>query len=174
MEVKLVSVSDAAQLSKFYEENEAHLRAWEPSREAGYHSLMAWERRLDEWSSDKQSGNAAHFVLTEPNQLQVIAICSLTNIVKGPFMACNMGYAVAQKYEGKGFMKFLCQKAIDYAFKELSLNRIMANYMPSNHRSARLLESLGFTKEGEAKRYLKINGCWEDHVLTSLLNPANT
>lgn len=71
-------------------------------------------------------------------------------------------------------MKALCQNAIDYAFKELSLNRIMANYMPINHRSAMLLKSLGFSKEGEAKRYLKINGCWEDHVLTSLLSPRNT
>lgn len=174
MEVKLVSVSDAVQLSKFYEENEEHLRAWEPRRESGYHSLKAWERRLQEWCSDKESGNSVHFVLTAPNQDEIIAICSLTNIVKGPFMACYMGYAITHRHEGKGFMKFLCQKAIDHAFKELSLNRIMANYMPSNHRSARLLESLGFTKEGEARRYLKINGCWEDHVLTSLLSPGNT
>jgi ribosomal-protein-alanine N-acetyltransferase len=43
----------------------------------------------------------------------------------------------------------------------------MANYMPRNDRSGRLLGRLGFEKEGYAKRYLKIEGLWEDHVLTA-------
>jgi len=33
------------------------------------------------------------------------------------------------------------------------------------------LEKLGFEKEGFARRYLCINGKWEDHILTSLVNP---
>jgi len=174
MQVKLVTVDDAVQLSKFYNENGEHLRAWEPRRESGYHSLEAWEERLREWCSKQEGNDSAHFVLSTTNDVEIIAVCSLTNIVKGPFMACHMGYAVARKHEGKGFMKLLCQEVVDYAFAELSLNRVMANYMPSNHRSARLLESLGFTKEGVARRYLKINGCWEDHILTSLLSPRNS
>ena len=71
-------------------------------------------------------------------------------------------------------MKKLCTHVISYAFDELGLNRVMANYMPSNLRSEALLNRLGFVREGVAKKYLKINGVWEDHVLTSLLNPAST
>ena len=70
-------------------------------------------------------------------------------------------------------MKSLLSFVIDFAFSELELNRIMANYMPRNNRSKRLLASLGFKEEGIAERYLLINGIWEDHVLTSLLNPNN-
>lgn len=62
---------------------------------------------------------------------------------------------------------------IDVAFNELGLNRIMANYLPRNNRSARLLDRLGFTEVGLAKRYLLINGVWEDHVLTSKLNTSS-
>ena len=62
------------------------------------------------------------------------------------------------------------KKAIDYMFCEQNIHRIMANYMPSNTRSAKLLKKLGFTIEGLAKDYLLINGKWEDHVLTSLTN----
>jgi ribosomal-protein-alanine N-acetyltransferase len=47
----------------------------------------------------------------------------------------------------------------------------MANYMPRNERSAKLLASLGFEREGYAKRYLQIAGQWEDHVLTALVDP---
>ncbi len=71
-------------------------------------------------------------------------------------------------------MAKVCQVAIEYAFKELDLNRIMANYMPVNTRSADLLNRLGFSQEGLARKYLKINGVWEDHVLTSKLNPENS
>ncbi len=70
-------------------------------------------------------------------------------------------------------MTEVSQHAIDYAFSQLKLNRLMAAYMPRNKRSANLLKKLGFTKEGLAKKYLQINGNWEDHVLTSLLNPEN-
>jgi ribosomal-protein-alanine N-acetyltransferase len=46
----------------------------------------------------------------------------------------------------------------------------MANYIPVNERSGRLLRRLGFTVEGYARDYLLIAGKWEDHVLTALAN----
>ncbi|WP_299599575.1 GNAT family N-acetyltransferase [uncultured Microbulbifer sp.] len=174
MDVKIVSPDDAYRLSKFYEANESHLRAWEPTKEKGFHSVKAWKERLQDWCSPRGNAVSVRFISTMPEGGEVAATCSLTNIVRGPFMACHMGYSVDQKYEGKGVMKALCQNVINYAFEELSLNRVMANYMPRNHRSAKLLQSLGFCIEGEVKRYLQINGVWEDHVLTSLLNPGNT
>lgn len=49
----------------------------------------------------------------------------------------------------------------------------MANYTPSNIRSEKLLTKLGFEKEGLAKSYFKIAGSWQDHVLTSKINPSH-
>ncbi len=46
----------------------------------------------------------------------------------------------------------------------------MANYVPTNERSGRLLRRLGFTVEGYARDYLCLNGTWQDHILTSLIN----
>ena len=100
----------------------------------------------------------------------MMAECNFTNIVKGPFQACNLGYAVAKTREGHGIMTAVVKKGIEIMFKEYGLHRIMANYMPGNARSARLLERCGFVREGYAKAYLKIAGRWEDHVLTSLVN----
>jgi len=59
-----------------------------------------------------------------------------------------------------------------FAFEELRLHRIMANYRPENERSARLLERLGFVREGIARDYLFVDGAWRDHVLTSLTHPG--
>jgi len=83
-----------------------------------------------------------------------------------------MGYGVSEEHEGTGAMTKVCKVAINYAFSQLKLNRVMANYMPRNERSGKLLDKLGFCREGLAKKYLKINGRWEDHILTSLINTA--
>ncbi|MGC4064140.1 MAG: GNAT family N-acetyltransferase [Polyangiaceae bacterium] len=88
------------------------------------------------------------------------------------FRACYMGYHVDKEYEGRGYMSEAVTAVIRYAFDELRLHRIMANYMPRNIRSARLLERLGFVREGLARDYLFIGNQWEDHVLTALTNQA--
>lgn len=60
--------------------------------------------------------------------------------------------------------------AVKYTFEEMNLHRIMANYMPANERSGKLLRQLGFTLEGYARDYLLLEGGWRDHILTSLIN----
>ena len=54
---------------------------------------------------------------------------------------------------------------LDFAFGAANLHRIQAAIMPQNPRSLRVIEKLGFRKEGYAERYLQIAGKWEDHFL---------
>lgn len=172
MEVRLAKQEDAAQLAEYYSINREHFRPWEPIRETGYYSLESLKQRLSDYESQHIDGTAAHFLgLSEGN---IVAHCSLTNIVYGPLQGCFMGYGVSNDHEGTGAMKKVCVSAIGHAFKELGLNRVMANYMPRNTRSANLLRRMGFYEEGLARKYLKINGVWEDHLLTSKLNPENS
>ena len=44
--------------------------------------------------------------------------------------------------------------------------------MPHNLRSRRVVERLGFSAEGLARNYLKINGTWEDHIHHVIFNDA--
>ena len=62
------------------------------------------------------------------------------------------------------------QLAINFAFDELNLHRIMANHSPTNMRSAQLLRKLNFVVEGYARDYLLVHGEWQDHILTALTN----
>jgi ribosomal-protein-alanine N-acetyltransferase len=57
------------------------------------------------------------------------------------------------------------QLAAAFAFETLKLNRLEAACLPHNEPSRRLLEKTGFALEGCARRYLRINGKWEDHLL---------
>lgn len=170
MEVRLVRQRDVEPLADYYSANAEHFKPWEPIRELGYYDRKILLARLADYEKQHASGAAAHFIGLADGA--VIAHCSLTNIIYGPFRACFMGYGVAKPHEGTGVMTSVCETVIDHAFTTLELNRIMANYMPDNRRSARLLEKLGFSREGFARKYLRINGQWEDHVLTSLINPA--
>lgn len=168
-DIRLCRMQDAAAIARFYADNAEHLGPWEPKRSPAYHLEAAWEARLAQWVRLRNEGRAANFLMLDEER--VIAVCNLNNIVRGVFQAGYMGYAVSADQEGKGVMHQLCQYVVDYAFDVLNLNRIMANYMPTNKRSENLLMRLGFQREGLAKRYLYINGRWEDHVLTALLNP---
>jgi len=170
MLIKLSTIDDALCLSKYYLVNANHLKPWEPLRENGYHDIQAWEKRLKQREIQQKEKKGIYFLAYNSGLTEIIATCNLTEITLGAFMACFMGYSVSKSYEGQGKMKKLCTHAIYYAFSELKLNRVMANYMPGNKRSKMLLESLGFKKEGKAKNYLNINGQWEDHILTALLS----
>lgn len=171
MEIKLNSVEDAPFLSRYYIENAGHLEQWEPSREPGYHDISSWKSRLEMRESEQKRKQAAYFLAYTDDSEEIVAVCNLTAIVRGPFQACYMGYSIAKRFERQGKMKKLCQYALDYAFKTLKLHRVMANYIPRNVRSEYLLKSLGFEKEGLARKYLCINGKWEDHILNAIINP---
>ena len=172
-QIRQVIAGDAARLAAFYTRNKAHLVQWEPSRDAEYYSEPFWQQRISDWLGQIAKGHADHYLTVDTDSDRVLATCSITNIVRGPFQACNIGYAVSVDVEGSGVMSKLVRHVLDVAFNEHGLNRVMANYMPRNARSARLLEKLGFEREGTARRYLLINGTWEDHVLTAKLNPRN-
>jgi ribosomal-protein-alanine N-acetyltransferase len=171
MAILTTRVRHAGQLSDYYLRNAARFSPWNPLVQPGHHDIDTWVRRLRDRERDYAEGKGAHFIGLQDGR--VICGCSLTNIVYHPACYCHMGYSVDGEFEGRGYMTRLVRHVIDYAFNALRMNRICANYMPANTRSARLLEKLGFVKEGYAEKYLCINGKWEDHVLTSLLNPAH-
>jgi ribosomal-protein-alanine N-acetyltransferase len=92
--------------------------------------------------------------------------------VRGALHGATLGYGLSAQHQGQGYMTEAGQRLVAYAFDDLNLHRLMANYMPHNQRSANVLKRLGFAIEGIARDYLFINGQWQDHVLTSLVNPS--
>ena len=172
--VRLARPGMQAAMARFLAENFAgHLDRWSPPAAAAFFTESFWRDRLAIAVEEFHAGRAARFVLQAPGPESgpVIGTCNYTNIVRGPFLACHLGYQIARAYEGQGLMSEALRAANGFAFRELRLHRIMANYRPENERSGRLLERLGFVREGVAKDYLFIDGAWRDHVLTALVNP---
>lgn len=153
---------DAEKIRAFGDRNVHHFAKWQPTNVGA----DPWQREIEEKSSIR-------FIVFLRDELEgeIIGQCSFSQIFRGAFQACYLGYRIGVEYENQGLMAEAVSKAIQYIFENQNLHRIMAGYIPSNARSAKLLEKLGFTIEGHAKNYLLINGRWEDHVLTSLTNP---
>ena len=81
-----------------------------------------------------------------------------------------MGYWIGEPYQRCGLMSDAVRAVVPFAFDILNLHRVEAACLPSNQRSINLLRGCGFTEEGYARRYLKINGVWQDHVLFAILS----
>lgn len=161
-----------ADLRRYYIDNAAHLDSWEPARTEDFHDPAAWRDRIETAIADQKAGRALKLLIRRRDNDAMIGVCNYTNIVRGSFQACHLGYSISAAAQGQGLMYEALEASLHHVFTALNLHRVMANYVPENDRSARLLERLGFEKEGLAKRYLHINGVWCDHVLTSKINPV--
>lgn len=161
--IRPLAKEDLSSLNKFEERNRFFWGNVSP--------LPQHQFNIDELLLDQSQGRSVRFILfNKGEEKEIIGTCNYTQIFRGPFQACYLGYKIAEEHQGKGWMREALVRTLKYMFEEQNMHRIMANYMPSNIRSEKLLLSLGFEKEGYAKNYLLVNGRWEDHVLTALIN----
>lgn len=165
--IVLAGVEHAALLQQYYQRNIAHLAPWEPARTADYYTLAAFEKRLRDGMQLAQDDRSYPFALLNLQGTDVLGVCNFSNLVRGAFQACHLGYSVDAAQQGQGLMQEALQALLAWAFNELDLHRVMANYLANNERSGKLLARLGFEREGYAPKYLKIAGAWQDHVLTA-------
>ncbi len=167
--VRLPEQRDADHIAAYYMRNERHLAEFltvpKELCSAGF-----WRMRIESVRREFLDDRSCKTFIFDRDDATVIGAATLSEFVRGPFQAAYLGYSLAQERQGQGLMHAALKLLLTFAFTKLNLHRIMANYMPRNHRSAAVLERLGFVKEGTAKDYLLINGVWQDHVLTSLTN----
>lgn len=159
---------------EFSRANREHLAPWNPPMAAGDLDVGACAQMLEKRVEAARDGTRYSFCVFEraagPSG-PLLGYLNFSQIVRGVFLACYMGYALADSAQGRGYMTEAARAGIDFMFNHVRLHRIMANYMPANARSAAVLRRLGFTIEGTARNYLYLAGAWQDHVLTSLTNP---
>lgn len=70
----------------------------------------------------------------------------------------GIGYDIAQAYWNRGYMTEALRAFVRYGFEQLNVNRIEALVMLENDASARVLEKLGFEREGVLREY----GFWKN------------
>ena len=165
--IRLVEPDDVCEVIDYDRRNAEHLAPWEPARDAAMYDRDKRRQSLARRRQDADANRGYAFIAKLAGSERIVAMINLSNVVRGAFQACHLGYSVDSEYEGKGIAAEAIAAVVDFAFETLQLHRVMGNYQPRNERSGRLLRRLGFAHEGYARDYLFINGAWRDHVLTS-------
>ena len=162
---------EVEEIVAYYMRNRRHLREFTPVREEDFYTIAYWKNQLVENMFEFENDQSVRLFMhdnSKPNT--IIGTVNFSNIVRRAAQYANLGYDLDEKKQGQGLMHEGLKATISYVFAELNLHRINANYMPTNDRSGRVLRRLGFVVDGYARDYLRINGRWRDHIMTSLTN----
>ena len=158
-----VALEDSDGLAAAYVRNAEHLAPWEPLREQWFFSAAGQEKAIRGKLQQYAAGSEIPWILLKG--AMVVGTMTLTGIVRGPFLSANLGYWVDSAHTGKGLARAAVHAALGMAANELGLHRVQAATLVHNGASQSVLRRNGFEEIGLAPSYLKIGGCWQDHVL---------
>lgn len=160
--------TDVGEIRRLLRANQRHLEAWNPAPPPGEDPTSITEvskavlRQRREW----KHGRAFTFMMAlRESPATFMGKIALSGILRGAMYGAYLGYWIDADHQGKGLVTEGIRAVLDFAFGPAGLHRVQAAIMPRNARSLRVIEKLGFRREGYAERYLQIAGAWEDHVI---------
>lgn len=148
----------------------AYLQPWEPLWPEDDLTRAAFKRRLAIYGREMEAGNAWPFFIFADSDQALVGAITLSNVRRGVAETGTLGYWIGRPFAGRGHGTEAVRAMIGYAFDDLNLHRVEAACVPDNLASRRVLEKAGFSLEGQAHAYLKINGAWADHLLFGVVN----
>lgn len=154
--------------------NQAWLEPWEGAPEAqpplpwhDRHSTAVFHALLRTLRREARAGRALPFAVTYDDRL--VGQVNVSGIVRGAFDSGAIGYWVDERVAGRGVVPTAVALVVDHCFSAAGLHRVEANVRPENAASLRVVEKLGFRREGLHERYLYIDGAWRDHLTYALV-----
>ena len=86
-----------------------------------------------------------------------------------PNLIMEFGYSLAEPYWGRGLVAEAAAPVIRYVFEDYAVERLQAQVFVGNDPSERVLQKLGFVREGVLRSLVLRRGRWWDIVMYSLL-----
>jgi [ribosomal protein S5]-alanine N-acetyltransferase len=162
--------SDYLRWADLRRQSRAHLMPWEPQWAEDELTKASYKVRLRHYERELREQTGYAFFIWRTADDALIGGLTLTNVRRGVTQSCAIGYWIGVPFAGHGYMTSSVRAVTDYAFDGLRLHRMEAACLPSNAASIRVLEKARFQREGLARRYLRINGAWQDHLLFACLS----
>ncbi|MEQ8481629.1 MAG: GNAT family protein [Hoeflea sp.] len=162
-------IGDHSEWSRLREASRAFLEPWEPRWTHDDLTRSAFKYRIQRYDADRVAGLALPLFVCLKSSGRLVGGVTLGAIRRGVAETCTLGYWMGEEHAGKGLMRDAIRALLPHVFDSMRLHRIEAACIPDNTRSQRLLENVGFRREGYLNGYLKINGAWRDHLLYALI-----
>lgn len=165
LELRLWEERYADQLFDLTDRNRAHLREWLPWVDAT--KTVADTKAYMKDSLEKFAANDG-FNAGIWYKGQLVGGVGF-HFFDWPDRKTEIGYWLGQDFNGKGIMTRTCRTLVNYAFKELNLNRVIILCATDNWKSRAIPERLGFTQEGTARQAEWLYDHFVDLVTYSML-----
>lgn len=147
-----------------------HLAPWSPAEDPPLTAATRFERAVARAREGLETGTACRLAAFLADG-RLAGLFNLNNIVRGVFHSADAGWLVAADCTNQGVATEGVTALLEIAFapaaagRGLALHRVQAAIIPANLPSLRVAAKCGFRREGYARRYLKIAGRWQDHIL---------
>ncbi len=170
LNLRILKPNSAYEVLDYYKRNHNFLNEWEPKRTKDFYTLSYQKRKLYmEYNMFKEKSLVRFWIFKKDDNKLIGNVC-YSNIIMGNFKSCFLGYKLDKDEINKGYMTEAIARTVQIMFEDFDLHRIEANVVPRNDRSLKVMEKLNFEREGFSKRYLEINGKWEDHIHFAVYN----
>ncbi len=158
------SDADAADLLGIFGDPEV-VRYWSTGAWTG---IAQAEAMIAEARQTYRDGGLYRYAIALRETDRLIGVCNLRGFFDQN-RRCELGYALARDHWGQGYAGEALEALLGHAFHVLDLNRIEADIDPRNEASARLLEKLGFRREGTMPERWIVHGEKADTAFYGLL-----
>jgi ribosomal-protein-alanine N-acetyltransferase len=159
--------SDYPQWRDVRDQNYAYLKPFEPTWPKNCLERDFFQRRVERLNADWHEDRCYAFLILSREGM-LLGGMNINNITRGAGQFATLGYWIEQQSQGKGYMREAGHGILNFAFRNIMLQRINAACLVRNERSRNLLLSLGFEEEGFARSYIQIDGKRQDHILFGL------
>ena len=114
------------------------------------------------------AGTGTRLAVVRTSDDVFIGWCSLTKWNR-EYRSASMGYCFASSAWGQGYASEAARSVLTWAFNSLDLNRVQAETDTRNGASARVLEKLGFVREGMLREDCIVDGEVSDSWIYGLI-----
>lgn len=162
-----ISVSMHRRLFRAVEDSRRFLEPWLPW--VPYNdSVEASLRYAEACEADFRNGTALRFAIRLRDQADIIGAITLESISE-LHRSADLGYWLRPTVTGRGLMTEAATRLLDFAFSSAHFHRIRCAAASDNIKSQKVIERLGFQKEGTAREAERVGGRWVTHVVYSRL-----
>lgn len=124
----------------------------------------AW---IAEHAGQYANGTHAVFAIESKDEQCVVGAISLT--LELAFRKAELGYWIGCPWWGRGFATEAAHRIVDFGFRQLKLNRIVARHLVRNPASGKVMQKLGMRHEGTLREDTVKWDRFEDLELYSIL-----
>lgn len=163
-----LELKDTAPLLQLRLRNRVKHATFEPSREEEFYTHEYQQQFISQRKEDALQDKAYMFGIFLIDD-QLIGQITLSNVARGVAQYADVGYWMDDQMQSKGYTTAALQLIVRYAFHTLGLHRVQAAILLHNVASRQVLEKSDFKAEGVARKFLKINGQWQDHQTYAIL-----